>query len=192
MNNLKINLTTLIAAFALIALVSFDASAQNYGRRNARINNMQADETNDVQSSGMGFGRGDCTSFIPDLTEDQEAQILKLRNKHLRNAELKRAEIGEKQARLNSLRLAENQDVKAIDKTIDEMSSLQASLMKAREAHRREVRDLLSDDQKVWFDARAGQGRGKGFGNGKGGMRGNRQGMRSNGQGRGWRDCPYN
>lgn len=192
MNNLKINLTTLIAAFALIALVSFDASAQNYGRRNARVNTMQANEANDVQSSVMGFGRGDCTAFIPDLTEDQEAKILKLRNKHLRNAELKRAEIGEKQARLNSLRLAENQDVNAIDKTIDEMSSLQASLMKAREAHRREVRDLLSDDQKVWFDARAGQGRGKGFGNGKGGMRGNRQGMRGNGQGRGWRDCPYN
>ncbi len=65
-------------------------------------------------------------------------------------------------------------------------------LMKAREAHRREVRDLLSDDQKVWFDAHAGQGRGKGFAAGQVGKRGNRQGMRGNGQGRGWRDCPYN
>lgn len=192
MNNLKFNLTTLIAAFALVALVSFDASAQNYGRRNTRINAMQANGANDMQRPFMGFGRGDCSAFIPDLTEEQEAQIVKLRNKHLRKAELKRAEIGEKRARLNSLRLAENQDVNAIDKTIDEMTSLQASLMKAREAHRRELRALLSADQKVWFDANAGQGRGQGFGNGQGGMRGNRQGIRGNGQGRGWRNCPYN
>ncbi|MDY0076948.1 MAG: periplasmic heavy metal sensor [Bacteroidales bacterium] len=187
MKNLKINLTTLVAAFAMLALISFDASAQNFGRGNARANGQ-----NNVQGPGMGYGRGDCTAIIPDLTEDQEANILKLRNEHFRNAEIKRAEIIEKQAKLNSLRVTKNQDAAAIDKNIDELASLRASLMKEREAHRREVKNLLTDDQKVWFDANTGQGRGRGFGAGNRGMRGNGQGMRGNGQGRGWRNCPYN
>lgn len=185
MKNLKINLTTLTAVFALVALMSFDASAQNFGRGKARANQ------DNVQGPGMGYGRGDCTAIIPDLTEDQEAKILKLRNEHLRKAEIKRAEIGEKQARLNSLRVAETQDANAIDKNIDELASMRASLMKDREAHRREVKALLTDEQKVWFDANTGQGRGRGFGVGNRGMRGNGQGMRGYGQGRGWRNCPY-
>lgn len=208
MKNFKINLKMLTAAFALVALISFDAAAQYPGRGNARGNGpgyAQTDGTN-VQGPGMGYGRGDCTANIPDLTEDQEVKITKLRNEHFRKADLKRAEIGEKQARMNTLRLAENQDAKAIDKNIDELSTLRAGLMKEREAHRREVKALLTDDQKVWFDANAGQGRGAGFGAGNRGMRGNRQGMggnrqgmrgnkqgmRGSGQGRGWRDCPYN
>lgn len=183
MKNLRINLTTLTAVFALAALISFDVAAQNTGRGNGRGNG---------QGSGQGYGRGDCTANIPGLTEDQEAKITKLRNDHFRKVELKRAEIGEKQARLNTLRVAENQDTKAIDKNIDELATLRSGLMKEREAHRREVKTLLTDDQKVWFDANTGQGRGAGFGAGNRGMRGNRQGMRGNGQGRGWRDCPYN
>lgn len=188
MKNLKINLTTLTAVFAMVALISFDASAQNFGRGNARVNGQD-----NTQGPGMGYERGDCTAIIPDLTEDQEAKILKLRNEHFRKAEIKRAEIGEKQARLNTLRVAETQDAKAIDKNIDELAILRADLMKEREAHRREVKALLTDDQKVWFDANTGQGRGKGFGNGNRGMRGNGQGMRGGqGQGRGGRNCLYN
>lgn len=201
MKNFKINLKMLTAAFALIAFISFDAAAQYPGRGNARGNGQGYGQTEgaNVQGSGMGYGRGDCTAFIPGLTEDQEAKITKLRNDHFRKADLKRAEIGEKQARLNTLRLAENQDAKAIDKNIDEIATLRAGLMKEREAHRREVKALLTDDQKVWFDSNTGQGRGAGFGAGNSGMRGNRQGMRGNRQGmrgnsqsRGWRDCPYN
>lgn len=188
MKNSRIKLTTLTAVLALVALISFDVSAQNFGRRNAR-----ASGQDNVQGPGMGYGRGDCAAIIPDLTEDQEAKILKLRNEHFRKAEQKRAEIGEKQARLNTLRVAEVQDVKAIDKNIDELAALRADLMKAREAHRREVKALLTDDQKVWFDANAGQGRGRGFGNGNSGMRGNGKGMRGGqGQGRGGRNCLYN
>ena len=191
MKKIKINLTTLTAAFALVALISFDAAAQYPGRGNRQGQGYGQTDGTYVQGPGMGYGRGDCTAFIPGLTEDQGTKITKLRNEHFRKVDLKRAEIGEKQARLNTLRLAENQDAKAIDKNIDELATLRAGLMKEREAHRREVKALLTDDQKVWFDANTGQGRGNGFGAGNRGMRGNRQGMRGNGQGRGWRNCPY-
>ena len=181
MKNLRINLTTLTAAFAMVALLSFDAAAQSPGRGNGRGNGQGYGP-----GAGQGNGRGDCTANIPGLTKDQDAQVLKLRADHFRKAELTRAEIGEKQARMNTLRLAENPDAKAIDKTIDEIAALRGNLMKERETHRRDVKALLTDDQKVWFDANNRQGRGQGVGKGQ------QRGQRGNGQGRGWRDCPYN
>ncbi|MDY0101579.1 MAG: periplasmic heavy metal sensor [Lentimicrobium sp.] len=182
MKNFRINLTTLTAAFAMVAILSFDAAAQT-GRGNGRGNGQGYGP-----GPGQGYGRGDCTANIPGLTEDQQTKILKLRTDHFRKAELTRAEIGEKQARMNTLRLAETQDAKAIDKNIDEIATLRGNLMKERETHRREVKALLTDEQKVWFDANYRQGRGNRSGNGMG--NGNR-GQRGNKQGRGMGNCLY-
>lgn len=178
MKNFRINLTTLAAAFAMVALISFDAAAQP-GRGNGRGNGQGYGP-----GPGQGYGRGDCTANIPGLTEEQQTKILKLRADHFRKADLIRAEIGEKQAHMNTLRLSENQDSKAIDKSIDEISTLRGNLMKAREAHRRDVKALLTEEQKVWFDANNRPGPGNGFDKGNRGPRGNRQG-------RGIGNCPY-
>jgi Spy/CpxP family protein refolding chaperone len=142
------------------------------------------------QGRGQGPGpdddKGACRAAIPGLTEEQQNSIEKLRVKHIRKAELIRAEIGEKQARMNTLRLAEKSDEKAIDRTIDEISKLRGDLMKEREAHQREIKALLNDDQQVFFDARRDYGRnGNGY---------KHQGK--NGRGMGYRpgnrgDCPY-
>jgi len=122
---------------------------------------------------------------IPNLTEDQQKKISDLKVKHLKEVTPLRNELNEKQAHLQTLVSAEKQEVDAINKTIDEIASVKAKLMKKRVAHRAEVSQLLTDDQKVYFNSRAGKGgQGNGFGKGKG--RG-RQGMH---RGNGFQNCP--
>ena len=46
----------------------------------------------------------------------------------------------------------------AINKTIDEIVSIKGQLMKSRAAHRADVSALLTDEQKVFFNAHQGMG----------------------------------
>ncbi|MBW6491762.1 MAG: periplasmic heavy metal sensor [Lentimicrobium sp.] len=173
----KMNFKTfaIISGFVFLMIIPAFTSAQPFGR-----------------GEGRGFGPGNGPSYadkgedcrIPSLTEDQKTSIEKLRTAHLRKASLIRAEIGEKQARMNTLRLAEKQDVKAIDQTIDEISKLKGDLMKEREAHKREVRSLLNDEQKTVYDSRQGRG----FRDGKD-YRAGRSGKGEYGRGPGRGEC---
>lgn len=177
MENKSLKTLTLAAVTVLLVLLpAVMLMAQPFGPGNGNGN-------------GPGYGRpadeNGLECRIPGLSDEQKAEIDKLRTAHIRKVNLIRAEIGEKEARLNTLRLAEKEDVKAIDKTIDEISKLRGDLMKERESHKREVRALLNEDQKAWFDARPG--RGKGDADGKGNGRGKRAGY---GGGRGYRNCP--
>ncbi|HLO92086.1 MAG TPA: periplasmic heavy metal sensor [Lentimicrobium sp.] len=90
---------------------------------------------------------------IPGLSEDQQSAINKLRIEHQKKARLIHATIKEKRAHLNTLRLAENIDMQQVNKTIDEIASLQADLMKERESHIQAVRSKLNNDQREWFDS---------------------------------------
>ncbi len=167
----------------LVMLISVIMISMNSGTVTA-----QRPENGKGLGPGPGPGKGECMA-IPDLTEEQQTAIEQLRIKHFRKVELIRAEIGEKEARLVTLRLAEKEDVKAIDNTIDEISKLRGDLMKLREAHQREIKALLNDSQKTYFDAKKGRGqKGNGYGH-----RGWNDGEgRGNGCGRGNRgDCPY-
>lgn len=162
----------LLAGIVMISLFSITASAQGPGRG---------------RGMGPGAGKDDCMAAIPGLTDEQRTAIEELRSVHFRKAELIRAEIGEKEARMKTLKLAEKQDVKAIDGTIDEISKLRGDLMKQREAHQREVKALLNDEQKAFFNSRTGKNRNneKGF---------NRQGRHGRGMGKGpgnFGNCPY-
>jgi len=87
--------------------------------------------------------------------------------------------MAEKSAHLNTLRTADKVDMNAVNKAIDEMGATRTKMMKEREAHRQSVRQILTDEQKVYFDSR----RGRGFNGGKG--KGNGRGMGMRGQGRG-------
>jgi Spy/CpxP family protein refolding chaperone len=112
---------------------------------------------------------GDC--MIPGLTSEQQESIDKLRTAHLKKTNQLRATMDEKRSRLKSLRVADNYDEKEINKTIDEIAGIKADLMKERESHQRDVRALLTDDQKAWFDSRPMERRGDRMhrgGNGRG------------------------
>lgn len=146
--------TSMYAAFLLIAATVFGAPA------------MAQDKDEDA-SGQYGYGR--CVhQNIPGLTEKQHDAISKLRTEHQKKAQLKRAEIAEKRARLNTLRLADNPDMAQINKTIDEIAVMRADLMKEREAHLQAIRSQLNEEQKAWFNARGNNRRGPGFCDGSG------------------------
>lgn len=110
---------------------------------------------------------------IPDLTPEQDKEIRKLNTAFHKEAMQIKNQIAEKKARLQTLRTADKADMAAIDKTIDELAALKTQLMKKKERRRQEIRALLNDEQRLFFDSKAGKmgkkgkaGRGHGRGNG--------------------------
>ena len=117
--------------------------------------------------------RGERRCLIPGLTNEQQESINELKTVHLKKVQ-------EKNARLQSLRVAATYYEKEINKTIDDIAAVRANIMKESENHRQKVRSLLSDDQKAWFDSRPMKNR-SGDGScyyGDGNRFGRRDGMR--------------
>ena len=108
---------------------------------------------------GKGSGDGICRN-IPGLTEEQQAKIDKMKTAFRKDINPLQNQLKEKKAHLQTLSETDQPDQAAINRTIDEIAALQADIMKKRNAHLREVRALLTDEQKVWFD-RQDRGQGK-------------------------------
>ncbi len=122
---------------------------------------------------GIGNGPGFFCNNIPNLTADQQTKIDELRITHLKEMQNSRNQLAEKQARLQTLRTADKADMNTLNKTIDEIGVIRTSMQKNREEHLQDVRNLLTDDQKVYFDNfKRGRGYGQSY-------------CRGNGQGRG-------
>lgn len=134
--------------------------------------------------NGYGPGNGYVWQNMPNMTDDQKTKIDALRVTHLKEMTTLRNQIREKQAHLTTLESADKADMNAINKTIDEISDLRNKKMKQRASHRQDVRNILTEEQRAYFDAHQNR-RGKGFGRGMG--RGNGCGN-GYGTGRGWRN----
>ena len=156
--------TKLITAIALIigiTVIAGDAIAQR-GQR-APVNRAER-------------GTRTMENCMLDLTPDQQAQISTLRTNHLKEVTPLRNQLNEKRARLQTLKSADTYNLTEINKTIDEMAEIRATLQKRGAAQRAEVSKLLTDEQRVHFNARrsgkmggrgqAAMGRGTGAGRG--------------------------
>jgi len=118
-----------------------------------------------AQGPGQGKGKGmkkggpamHMKQMIPDLTEDQMTKIKSLRLETMKETTPLKAQMKEKKAHLNTLAIAEKADMKAIEKTIDEMGAIRVQMMKAHAKMRQGVRAILTDDQRVIFDSKAGK-----------------------------------
>ena len=111
--------------------------------------------------------KGKCN--LPNLTEEQQKKIDELKVPHQKEMLMLRNQLQEKKAHLQTIRTADKVDMNAINTTIDEIGAIQVDKMKKREAHKQDVRKLLTDEQRVAFDMRQckkgkGHGRGMGYG----------------------------
>ena len=88
---------------------------------------------------------------------------MKLRVEMMKKTNPLKAQLKEKKAHLNSIAIADKADMKAINKTIDEMGALKIEMMKIHAQMRQNVRALLNDDQRVVFDSKAGSMKGHGM-----------------------------
>jgi len=170
-------ITTSILAIVLLVGMSLSASAQ----RGQRFN--QAGQGYGYQNAGQGFNQnrpfaGNCAYM--QLSEEQQAQINDLRTALVEKNLPLRNDLGVMRAQMQALRTGNNQNLKDISNLIDDMSAVQAQIRKNAAEHRLAVRSLLTDDQKVIFDARQGN-RGYGnFGPRQGGMNKGNMGRRAN------------
>ena len=95
--------------------------------------------------------------MLPDLTDGQKDKMKAIHIKTLKEIQPLTNSLMEKKARLNTLSSVEKVDMKAINKQIDEISSIKASIQKIRAASKQEVRTLLTVDQRVIFDTKRGK-----------------------------------
>jgi len=146
--------------FVLMVSALITASSSNtFAQRGPR--------PNDFRQDSARFER-----CIPNLTADQKAKIETLRVKHLKEVTPLKNELAEKRAHLKTLESVEKPDKDAINKTIDEITSLHGKIMKMGANHRLEVSSNLTDEQKVYFNSHRGQMNKGQMGMGRG-MRGN-------------------
>ena len=94
-----------------------------------------------------------CIYTIPDLSDTQKTEIEKLKVAHMKNMQNLQNQIGEKEAKLKTLETSDNPDMKAINGLVEEIGSIKTDILKERVNHRLNVRKLLTEEQKVYFDA---------------------------------------
>lgn len=98
---------------------------------------------------------------IPNLTDEQKTKIETLKVPHMKEMQTFENKMGELKARQRTLETADKADTKAINANIDEITKVQGQMMKARSEHRQQIRGLLTDEQRVWFDSRPQHQKGK-------------------------------
>lgn len=94
-----------------------------------------------------------CQKMIPNLTSDQEAAIEQLRTKHLKAMNELNAKIHLLRAELETLEIAEKPDQNAIETKIDALYKEKALQAKEISRHQQAVRQLLTEEQRVYFDS---------------------------------------
>ena len=105
--------------------------------------------------NGQGNRQHTERSGIPDLTAEQKEQMQTLRLDVQKSSLPIKNELGENRAKMNTLITADDADMKAIDKLIDENAVLMASLMKIKAQNHQKVRSLLTEDQRIVFDSKS-------------------------------------
>ena len=91
--------------------------------------------------------------MIPDLTEKQKEKMKELRVEHMKEVQTFKNSMGELKAQLRTLQAADKPNMNKIYSLIDELGKQHTEMMKLKAAHMQEIRKLLTDEQRVFFDA---------------------------------------
>ena len=91
---------------------------------------------------------------IPDLTEEQKAQIEEIHKSAKEGMKAQREESKEIRMKIMELKTAENPDQAQINKLIDRQSAIKADMMKQRTAAELKVRSILTPEQRKVLDAK--------------------------------------
>ena len=119
-----------------------------------------------------GMGHGMNFQMFGTLTQEQKDQIGKIRNAQMKKALPVLNQINEQKAKLRTLTTGDKIDTKGANKVLAKIENLRSELAKQMVRTRLEIRNVLTDEQKVMFDARRGMMQGKGFTGKSRGMKG--------------------
>ena len=127
--------TFLVVAFSMPGLVQ----GQN-----------QAAPAKEMKSRPQNMQKGPFAN-ITGLTDVQKTKIKDLMYERNKDKQMMKAQLAEKKAHLRTLTLADAPDRNAINKTIDEMSALQGTMMKHSIDMKFNIKSVLTPDQyKEW------------------------------------------
>lgn len=136
--NTRVIKAGLVLAITLLMVTGLDALAQR-GRGLNRMGGMEQVCPN-----------------IPNLTEEQSQQITELRTAHLKQMQTYRDQIDINRVQYRALMRGDRADMGAIDANIDERSSIRSLMEKQQAQHQQAIRSILTEEQRVWFDAAPG------------------------------------
>jgi Spy/CpxP family protein refolding chaperone len=142
-NMLKLKSKQIVLPIAVLLLVAGTAFAQPPGTQ----------EKAGGRKGMHGCEKHDQRMMIPDLTEEQHEQIKALRVEHMQSMQTLRNEFGEHQARLRTLTTKSKVNMNEVNRVIDQIGALRTQMMKQRVAHHQSIRESLTDEQRVFFDA---------------------------------------
>ena len=91
-------------------------------------------------------------AWMKDLTQEQKDGLKALRLEQMKAMTQYKNKLAEYQAKLRTLTTSEDVKLKDIDKIIDQMSKIKLDVAKEKLKHRLDVRNILTDEQKVRFD----------------------------------------
>lgn len=94
--------------------------------------------------------------MIPDLTEEQESQINALHTEQLKERTQHRAQMDELRAKKRPLMLEDSPDMAEVENIIDKKAELRGEHMKSKANHRQNVREILTEEQRIYYDSRPG------------------------------------
>ena len=147
--------TKFLMAIAIAVVTSLTATAQpQRGQPYSGLN---------PQEVRQPFRTGGFSMQLGNLDEKQREELQKIRTAQMKENTQFRNQLRENRAKLEVLQTADKPDMREINRVIDEIAAIQAQEMKAQAANRQKIRSLLTEEQRVRFDA----------------MSANREGMRS-------------
>lgn len=91
---------------------------------------------------------------VSNLSKEQVVQLQALQTKKQKKLNELNNQLAEKQAKQRTLESADKPPIKAIYKVIDEQIALLGKIMKLKAEYKQDVRSVLTDEQRVEFDAR--------------------------------------
>ena len=98
---------------------------------------------------------------IPDLTDEQKEKMEEIQTETQKITTPLRSKLNTLSAELDELLIAENPNRNAIDSKIEEMAEARTELHKKRIDTRLRIRELLTEEQRVRFDAMRNHGWGR-------------------------------
>lgn len=91
---------------------------------------------------------------IESLTSEQREQLSALVIQRMDESNRHRLRMDELRNRKRILMLERDADMSGVDQVIDQMEALRSQWMKDNVAHHQEIRNLLTDEQRILFDSR--------------------------------------
>lgn len=143
----------IIKSFALLFLLAAFSTNLTAQQRAQNPDRMRAQMHERMQQNQHGMGNHHMQLMAKlDLSEEQKNQIQEWHLDQQKEMMNHRASLKAKYAQLQTLKIADNYNESAVNDVIEEISELQTAMMKQRASHQQNIREILTDEQRVKFD----------------------------------------